>query len=642
MLYLNSYASEPASETESVTESADFLYLTYDDSEPRRPEVRRVRFEGNDTFSSMVLRDLIATRAPGVLQRLQFWNRGSFEFSDQELRRDVVRIQRFYQRRGFHRVQITTDVETGNREYRRIVTFNVIEGEPTILEDLEIKIDAPDEVIEYIESQRDYQRALSRNPIATGRRYQSVLNPDVEADFNNALRNMGFAFSRTEVKAEVDPANGTATAQILMKPGPRGNFADITVSGEETVSKNLILRQSGLREGDQFSVRRMQEAQQLIFRHPLFRFVTVALPEQEEDENVDVRIRVREFPLRSIQVRGGFGTEELLRGQVTWTHRNPFGNGHRFTASTRASFIEQRASLEYFMPGIINPRSNISISPFAERINESNYLLLSGGINNAFIYNYSRDLVGNVSYEFTRNEEFERDSGQILRDMNNIYNISAIKVSAFYNRSTGERGVGWRVRPYAEFSGFLRTGTLVYQRFSVDVRRFIDISRTTQLAIRTDTGLLLTPDMGRKPSNIRFYSGGTNSVRGWSRNQLGPQRAVIDESTGEFREYLPLGGSAMFMFNTEIRQRVPFLLPGLEFAAFLDGGQVWEDYDDARSQDLQFGTGAGIRYMTPIGPIRLDFGYKLNPNDADLNRFNGTNHGGSNRWVIHFSIGQAF
>ncbi|MCC5935322.1 MAG: BamA/TamA family outer membrane protein, partial [Balneolales bacterium] len=79
-----------------------------------------------------------------------------------------------------------------------------------------------------------------------------------------------------------------------------------------------------------------------------------------------------------------------------------------------------------------------------------------------------------------------------------------------------------------------------------------------------------------------------------------------------------------------------------QLAGFLDGGQVWLSYKDVNPADFQYGAGGGIRYMSPIGPIRLDIGWKLNPADEDLNRFNGQEFGGVNRWALHFSIGQAF
>ena len=104
-----------------------------------------------------------------------------------------------------------------------------------------------------------------------------------------------------------------------------------------------------------------------------------------------------------------------------------------------------------------------------------------------------------------------------------------------------------------------------------------------------------------------------------------------------------MGGRAKFAFNVEIRQDLNKLLDGFGIAAFLDGGQIWRGFDNLGERPIQFGAGGGFRYQSPIGPIRIDLGYKLNPTDSDLGVYQGS--GEANFWDrvgIHFSIGQAF
>lgn len=611
------------------------------DDDQQNPQVRKVRFNGNETYPNMILREIVGTKAPRIFRRMQFWKKGGFDVSETELRRDVIRLQRFYNRRGFYEARISFEVTQGRKDNHRIVTFYIREGDPNIVRDLHIHFDAETEIVETIESDRSYQRTVNRNPLRQGRRYEFIRHTDIESMFQNTLQDMGYAFATAKVEATVDTAAFKTDVHIHLKPGVVGFLDNILVEGNSTVSEDMVKYHSGLRKGQQFSNRRLRSAQQMLFRHPLFRFVTVNVPEQEEVDEVDVRLRVREAPLRTIQMQGGVGTEEIVRGQLSWTHRNPFGNAHRFSVTARASFIEQRANMEYLVPGFLNPRSNLSFSPYVLREDERSYLLKSGGIFNNLTYYHSQYLIGNIGYEFSRNTVSQKDGAKVTTDSTRVFNVSSLKLSALYNQSTGTVGKGWAVRPYAEVSGFLNTGTIVYQKLSLDVRRFIDVTPTTQLALRTDAGVLFSSDPFDTPANIRFYAGGTNSVRGWQRSQLGPKRAVLNDD-GSFRTYIPTGGQAMAMFNSELRQDLPLFLEGFQLAAFLDGGQVFLNYSDMNFNDFQFGVGGGIRYMSPIGPIRLDFGYKLNPDDSDMNRFDGQRHGGVSRWVMHFSIGQAF
>jgi outer membrane translocation and assembly module TamA len=140
----------------------------------------------------------------------------------------------------------------------------------------------------------------------------------------------------------------------------------------------------------------------------------------------------------------------------------------------------------------------------------------------------------------------------------------------------------------------------------------------------TETG----PD-GEPLANIpfakRFFLGGSTSLRGWGRFDVAPL-----SGSGQ-----PIGGLSMIEMSTELR--VPLRGP-LSVVAFADAGNVWGDSWQLRLSDLRYDIGPGVRYVTPIGPLRADFGYQLNPIPGLL--VNGEPE--TRHWRVHFSIGQAF
>ncbi len=612
----------------------------FEDEAPER--VWYIDFEGNDTFPGMVMRNIIAHESPSFFRKLRFWNRSGFDFDATELRRDEIRIQRYYQRRGFPHVRVQSEVKEGRRDWVRRIIFTIDEGPPTIIDSVRYEIDAAPDALEYLEDQSEFQRAMRRQVMKEESRYQLIQHSDVEGLFQSTLRNLGFAHADAYVTAQVDTAGSSADILITLVPGLLSYFGEIHIEGNETVSESLVKRQSELKTGGQFSSRKLRNAQQQIFGHPLFRFATVNMPPQPPDSVVDINIRVREHALRSVRVQGGVGLEETVRLSLSWLHRNPFGNAHTFSVSTRTSFLEQRANLDYHIPYVFNPKSRINISPFGQRLDERGYLLLRGGINNSFIYQISREAAATASYEFTRNREIILSSDVTLPEEEQRYNISALRFSGYYNKLEVEQYQGWALRPHAEFSGLFGSGSLRYNRYMLDVRRYFDITRSTQLAIRNEGGLMTFTGLQTLPSNVRFYAGGTSSVRGWQRRQLGPKRAITDEDGG-FKEYVPVGGKALYHFNLELRQELHWLIRHFGVAFFLDGGSVWQETEDFNMNDLQFGVGGGFRYQSPIGPVRIDLARKMNPTDEDLNIFEGEDHGNwFSRWGIHFSLGQAF
>lgn len=166
------------------------------------------------------------------------------------------------------------------------------------------------------------------------------------------------------------------------------------------------------------------------------------------------------------------------------------------------------------------------------------------------------------------------------------------------------------------------------------------------MATRVQAGAIYYSKQDSLPADIEFYAGGTNSVRGFSRRDLGPKRAIVSEPEPGSRQqtvnFVPIGGKAMFTFNVELRQQLDRLLKGFGVATFLDGGQVWSGLKSLSRREIQYSTGGGIRYQTPIGPLRIDLAYVLNPTDADLDVLTGIQDVAGRRWRIHFSIGQAF
>lgn len=609
-------------------------------AQERDEKVWQVKFEGNETYSRMILRDIIAISAPSAAQKI-FGRTADYILNENEIRRDVIRIQRYYQRRGFDQATVGYRLEERRREWRKRVVFEIDEGSPIRISDVVINFDSSEESEEIIRESREFQRAVERHDYQPGNRYQTIRSSDVEGLFVRAMEESGYAYAEVDIEAEIDTTNRSASVTILNRPGPRKTFTSFDIVGDLSVPERVIIRETGIREGEYYSRSKMQRAQRELFNHHLFRFATISIPEVPTDSTLELTIRVREHPQRSVQTTLGFGREELLRGQLTWQHRNVNQWAHRFSTSGRASFLEQRVGFDYLIPYVFNTRSSFVSSPYAQHRNEPAYQLFRIGFSNSLIYQHSTNLTGSLSYELTYNEERSGVGETALPDTILNYNTGSFTISGYYSTSHGRNEPGWVAQPSIEISSLFDEGTFEFQKATMDLRRFTRITSTMMMAKRVQGGTILTTEDDVLPSNLRFFSGGTNSVRGWSRLTLGPKVAIVDQ--GEFVGYVPVGGNTHFNFNVEFRQSLHSFIRGLGVAAFLDGGQVWESLANLEQRPVQFGAGGGIRYESPIGPVRVDVGYKLNPMDDDLNRFGGEDFGSRfDRLGIHFSIGQAF
>lgn len=607
----------------------------------RDPVVWNVSFEGNENYRGMVLRQVIGTSPPSFIQK-RIGRVSESLLNEMELRRDVVRLERYYQRRGYHNVSVSVEVESRKREHRKNVIFFIRESEPIRISSSNVIIDAPDQVKNEILASRGYDRALSRHIFRSGHRLQPIHMPDVEGLFLQTLENLGYAWPEVEIHTVVDSLSSSAEVEILLKPDTKTFFSEFIIDGDLSVPENVLLRQTDIREGDPYSGNVMQNAQRSVFNHHLFRFATITLPEQERDSSLTVLIRVREHLPRTFEASVGVGREEIIRGQVAWRHRNINGSGHRYGINLRASFIGQRASTDYLIPYIFNSKSSNVSTLFGIHRLEPSYELLQAGLNSSLIYQKSRNQTASLSYEYSINEELSRDQGAKLPKNILSYNISSFIISGYYSEGLSRDPRGWVLQPSVEISSTFGEADFKFQKFNLDVRRYTPVRQSTTIAARVNAGKIFYTQADDLPSNIRYFSGGTSSVRGWNRQELGPSIPSFDEE-GVFDTYVPIGGRAAFSFNIELRQQLTSIFPNFGIALFLDGGQVWDHIEALNERPVQFGAGGGIRYQSPIGPVRVDIGYKLNPTDEDLNIFEGTDYGSRfSRIGIHFSIGQAF
>ncbi len=610
-----------------------------------RIQVSHVLFEGNHTYSEVVLRNVIATEQPGVFQRIRMKKKQRWFLEDDEIQRDAIRIERFYRRRGFTQPVISYEILDGRKSWQRKVKFTILEGPFLQTDHINIVWDTDSLTAEKLQNSNDFQRAMKRMPLKEGIRYEPILEPESAGHLNSAARNRGYAFSQTTIKSEVDSTRNTANLEFTIKPGPETHFDSILVEGNTTAPEARILKEAGLKQGDPFSQRRLDNAQLQLYSHHLIRFVTVGLPEQPVDSTVTVSIRMREHPLRKLEVLAGVGNRELLRTQVSWTHRNPFGLMHNFGVSGRVTFISQRANIDYTFPYVGNTNSSLVISPFAERRLEQAYRLRRGGIRNTYIYQYGYKFTSTLAYTFSGNKLDVYNERATLPDDVRQYTISALELSALYADELFTVQRGWVIRPSLELSGFFNLGDYKYQKLFLDARRYIDVTPKIQIALRGVSGFLLGAMADSLPPSILFYSGGYGSVRGWYENQLGPKRPLFDDE-GEFDRYVPTGGRYLMQFNAEARIGLDRLIPKFGISTFVDSGQIWNKWPGFPNSDdraMQLGVGGGLFYITPVGPVRFDIAYKVNPNDDDINILNGVNYGKPlDRWGFHFSLGQSF
>ena len=291
-------------------------------------------------------------------------------------------------------------------------------------------------------------------------------------------------------------------------------------------------------------------------------------------------------------------------------------------------------------PAFLSPRHAASVALFTERRSEFNaYTRQAVGANLAVTFNARRNIPVTLGYSYSvgRTAAAPAVYCQLFRlcdsseqaFLSNRRRFGAVTVSAVRNQTNSvldPTGGGVVTASLTHSSRLVGSDTLYeFNRGQVEVSHYYPIGRRGAFAWRLLSGTILPArqiSFARQsvrfvPPDQRFYGGGPNSVRGYARNELGPR--VYVQPIGVKGDTLPIqasatGGNAIFVANAEFRFPTPLFPDRMRVALFADMGQVWER-DVATVGGVRFTPGLGVRFVTPLGPVRLDAAYNGYPEE---------------------------
>ena len=675
------------------------------------------KFVGSETFTEGQIKAgaLLATQEPSFFDRLKnalaflpFVEKTTYPLVPIELQKDVVRIRNFYHLNGFLKADIdypASQLDTSRNSIR--VIFSVDEGPPLIIDSVAYRTPEGERVATRFgaRNSRRWQRFRAQSPIREGERFTSTNFALAKGSTLDWVRNRGYAFVTLDADSLIDAENDRARLTMTVDPGPYTVVDSILIEGNTSVPDNVVRRELPLEVGKPFSQKRLVEGQRELFGLDLFRVAVADVPEQPRDSTVTVRYTVREANLRLVRAQTGYGLDDGIVLEPSWTHRNFLGGARKFTVSGEyrsglgarpgGSFepiTRVGATVSLRQPYLFNRRTSGIFSTFY--IREENPNLRSyyqeGGATATALYEFAPFRNLSLAYTFARAFPLRPDAGL----GSGIYNRSVVSASATLGKVDDYLNPkrGTLFRPLVEESGTLIPSGVEYRKVALEGVRYQPLTQRVSFAGRLFAGRLWPtggsknqddPIVEQRFDRIRFVAGGASDVRGWGLEQLGPRILRADSiftpvggTTGGAPEavtldqgsiaYEAVGGLAKIAGNLELRlpfPSLPFLKLGPEWATavFLDFGQITEGTLNPSS--LRFGTGGGIRYETPIGYVRFDLGYKINPSTFDLyspegyycyvndiaegdacNAVTGSKGGKSwtRRLQPHISIGQAF
>lgn len=603
-------------------------------------QVSKITFSGNKGVDVAQLKAVISTQENSILpfSRHHYFDRTEFDL-------DVKRVEAYYADHGYpHAKVVGVDVRFNGAKDKVSIMVTIREGPPVLVEAISFEgLDAiPANHLAQLKAQVPFAVRRPRDQTLILAAHDMVVGE---------LRDHGFPYGTVRIVER--PGSGPDRVQlaVVADTGPSAVFGATKIEGSLSVDEDIIRRELAFHEGNLYRLSDITESQRRLYGLELFQFVNIAprLPD-ERAAQVPVVVTVAEGKHRRLQLAAGYGSEERARGRVNWRHVNFLGGARAMDTEAKWSSLEHGFRGTFTQPYFVRPSVSLRLTGASWWASEPTYTYRSTGGRGVITKEFGRGPAGVVrgirnqlKVSLINEHESYAITDAALQDLTlrdqlialgldpstgkGNGTLSAIEID--FDRNTSGQPLdphqGYMISAHVETSEAWLGGSFRYNEFAGEGRKYFQIGKRVVWATRARAGTLAGTDGSRIPFFKRYFVGGSTSVRGWGRYQVSPL-----SGSG-----LPLGGRTMMEVSTEGRFGLRGRLSGV---VFVDGGNVWADPWKTGPGGLRWAAGPGLRYNTPIGPMRVDVGLQLNPIQGLLIR--GVPE--KRKWRVHFSIGQAF
>lgn len=592
----------------------------------KKVKIRKIDFKNNPTYKDNVLLKLLTT--------------GTY-FTQSGFDTDLDNIINFYNRNGFLGAKILEKrLEYIPKDGLYIVVV-LQEGSRTIL----TKINIPDTKVYH---QKDFNKFIAeinanikeKDPkFKEGDPFNPFILEDIRSKFIAEYMRQGYIESRVKAYIKTSNDGKSTTVTFDITEGRRYKFGNIYIHGNKLTKDHVIRRELFITTGRPFNYERVFESEQSLVQLGFFKSVQIRpIDIDEESEQVDLLVEVEERNSGYIETGLGYNTYFGYSVAFEVGHKNLAGHGRRLSFHTDASMSDERfifdtrhMAVDFMWPWVartpmdgkltffdnvdqdigFNLRSFGTVVGVSTNLTKLFFNLKATRANEKLQKLWKYWTVG-LEYEFAKDfiynldSDVDADPGEIqitilkpsvTRDeVNNPFNPTRGIKAQLGSRLTGS--LSWAAPALQSQVHYLQAsvqGSAYYGLFTIPktgVMVFAQNFRFGHGQVLRETDII--------PISRRFYLGGSTTLRGFSSNQIAP--LGTDNRT-------PTGGNFLAQSNTELRIPLP---KNLGVLLFFDAGDVSRDLEHFYLDLLRTSTGLGFRYMTPIGPISLDYGIKLN------------------------------
>ena len=578
--------------------------IAFSINEGRRITIDKIVIQGHQGLTARQIKGVMV-----VQEREYFILRGTVQ--RQKLDEDIERILALYNDHGFIQARVEShDIAVDRDKARVTITINVVEGPQYHVDQITIT-----GVTLLPESEVRRQLKFKSGDVFSRTQLRESVNGI--ADLYSTI---GRASADVTPRTDQMAAAAKVSITLDIVEGPEVYVERINISGNLRSEDKILRREIPMVEGDLFTLQKMQRARQRLINLGYFDMVNVSTAPGANKTTIIVNVDVTEKPTGIFSIGGGYSSADSFVGTIDLSQRNFLGKGYEASVRIRAGALTQQGIISFTDPWFFDRPLSAGFDLFTTTriFTDYTYTSLGGGLrlSHPFAeywrwhlgYRISRDNIGHIADGVLSPDLLEQAgtrvtslvSGTIGRDSRD--NIQA-------PTRGGQTGVS------LEFAGL--GGDSRFVKAIASTSYFKPVWFGHVLSGRGEAGYAFGWATREVPIFERFYLGGPNSLRGWKFRQVTP----ID-ATG-----FGIGGTSELLGNIEYTIPLPF---NIRVAGFVDVGNVYGFGTKFDPADLRSDAGGGVRWLSPFGPIRVDYGVKID-------RRKGEDFG-----AFQFSVGSPF
>lgn len=569
--------------------SEDAVALTFQVDEGTKVVIKDITFEGNSAISEKKIKKVMMTKEWWIFS---FITSGG-KYSRDILSADIERIRELYNSKGYLYVVISEpEITLNEKKTKLFIKINISEGDQYKVGDIKFTGNTVFET----------SRLSTGLKTASGEIFdRSALREDID---NIVELYMEKGYARADINPLIDVNNEQKTADITMSTAEGSLFSigRIEISGNTKTRDKVIRREMRLDEGDTFNSKLLKRSYQRINNLNFFENVNITPLPRVEESLIDLHVKVEEKLTGMLSVGGGYSSVDKFMVMGELTQANLFGKGLYLKFKAELSSTRTNYNISLRDPWFMDKPISASMSLYNESFEYPDYDKKTTGGSIGFGKELSEYVAANIIYNLESVEitDVVEGASTLISDQEGKSITSSISPSIWKDTRDNyiDTTTGTKTALYTTIAGL--GGDNYYAKGVIDSGRYFPLFWDTVFSLRGRLGYASGFKGKELPIYERFYVGGINTVRGLSFGEAGP-RNTNGERTGGNKEVI-FNAEFIFPIAKEVK---------LNGVAFFDAGRAFENNEKIDIGALRPTTGLGVRWTSPFGPIRLEWGYNL-------------------------------